>query len=130
MELSFSEVMALIDKGHQAYEIWKSPIYVGTRNGKGGGDYYSDPVLQIQSFSDTSRLPLKVTKMFAPIKKLKTNNSIHRWSYGAGYSASSDIQTLLEVFKQAGYPVVRVEPHKDNFGNTYQLFLVVNIGGK
>lgn len=124
--LSYQEIVNLIDKGHNVYEIWKAPIYTTTQYGKGGGDYYTDPVLQVQAMSDTNKLPLKVTQRFAPIKKLKTSNGIHRWSYGAGYSESSDIDTLLMVFKISGYPVVRTEEHTNNFGRPYILYLVAN----
>ncbi len=126
MNLSAQELINLMDKGHNIYEIWKDPIYVGTKHGK-GGDYYTDPVLQVQSFSDTNKLPTGVTKRFSPIKKLKMSGDIHRWSYGAGYAESSDISTLLEVFRISGYPVVRVEKKTNQFGRSYLLYYVVNI---
>lgn len=127
MNLSYPELQNLMDKRHNIYEIFKSPIYSHTEHGKGGGDYFSDPVLQVQSFSDTNKLPLKVTQRFTPVKKLKTDNGVHRWSYGAGYSESSDIGTLLEVFKIAGYPVVRTEQLRNYFGNPYTVYFVANI---
>jgi len=125
MNLTHRELSGLMDKGHTIYEIWKAPMPVHS-----GSDYYTDPVLQIQAYSDTNRLPLKVTKKFAPIKKLKANPGIHRWSYGAGYSESSDIEMLLTIFKMAGYPVVMTEEHKSPFGGHYTLYYVANIGGK
>lgn len=130
MNLTYQELMHLTDKGHNIYVIWKDVIYSHTKHGKGGGDYYTDPVLQVQSFSDTNKLPLKVTQRFAPIKKLKTDNAdngVHRWSYGAGYSESSDTSTLLQVFHSAGYPVVRTESVRNPFGNIYTVYFVANI---
>ena len=121
--------MKLWDKGVSVYEIFKSPIYVGTKHGRGGGDYFTDPVLQVQSIQ-TNKLPLKVTKRFPPIKKLKTDGEVHRWSYGAGYGESGDINELLTVFKQAGYPIVRTEQLRNQFGRPYTLYFVANIGGK
>lgn len=131
MNLSYPELTSLMDKGHNIYEIWKDVVYVRTNYSrtKRGGDYYTDPVLQVQAFSDTNHLPLKVTKQFPPIKKLKTSPH-HRWSWGAGYSASSDIRTLLTTFKSAGYPVVRIEELRNPFGSTYSLYFVANIGDR
>lgn len=127
MNISYQELMYLTDKGHNIYEIWKDVIYVHTKYGKDGGDYYTDPVLQVQAYSDTNKLPVSVTKRFPPIKKLKISPDIHRWSYGAGYSESSDIATLLNTFEIAGYPVVRTEEKTNPFGRTYLLYYVANI---
>jgi hypothetical protein len=127
MNLTYGELMSLSDKGHKIYEIWKDPIYVRTQHGKNGGDYYTDPVLQVQSFGDTLKLPPQVVKRFPPIKKLKVGSGINRWSYGAGYSESSDIEMLLIVFKQAGYSVVRIEVKIDSSGKPYKLYYVADI---
>lgn len=117
--LSYNDVMRLVDQGYHVYEIWKEPIYVGTNYGRRSGrDVYTDPVLQVQAFSDTNRLPLKVGKRFPPHSKIKT--SANRWRWTAGDS----VEMMLTVFGLAGYEIVRAEPHIGPFGSRYTLYFV------